>query len=148
MAAVSYSWGILYKTLFTLIGGIIVKWLNDTRRQNRVCEDKWNVWSILIMRRKRQLSLRYTTVKHQQSVFHHRWPWALDLVKRHVGTVLTDHALMLQVRFTEGFGLTFAAYMFDRVGYFTSDPRDIKAITETRFQGTSLLLLNPFWPDT
>ena len=72
-----------------------------------------------------------------QSEFKHRWPWALDLIKRHVGTVLTDHALMLQVEFTETLGITFAAYMFCLVGYFTSDPRNIKAITETRFQGRS-----------
>lgn len=69
------------------------------------------------------------------SEFKHRWPWALDLIKRHVGTVLTDHALMLQVEFTGILSITFAAYMFGLVGYFTSDPRNIKAITETRFQG-------------
>jgi hypothetical protein len=78
-----------------------------------------------------------------QSEFKHRWPWALDLIKRHVETVLTDHALMLQVEFTESLGITFAAYMFGLVGYFTSDPRNIKAITETRFQGASTLLPNP-----
>lgn len=78
-----------------------------------------------------------------QSEFKHRWPWALDLIKRHVETVLTDHALMLQVEFTESLGITFAAYMFGLVGYFTSDPRNIKAITETRFQGASTLLPGP-----
>lgn len=69
-----------------------------------------------------------------QSVFNHRWPWALELIMRHVRTVLTDHALMLQVEFTEDFGVTFAAYTFGWVGYFTSDPRNIQAITETRFK--------------
>jgi hypothetical protein len=78
-----------------------------------------------------------------QSEFKHQWPWALDLVKRHVETVLTDHALMLQVEFTESLGITFAAYMFGLVGYFTSDPRNIKAITETCFQGASSLPPNP-----
>jgi hypothetical protein len=69
------------------------------------------------------------------SEFKHRWPWALDLIKRHVGIVLTDHALALQVEFTETLGITFAAYMFGCVGYFTSDPRNIEAITTSRFQG-------------
>ncbi len=78
-----------------------------------------------------------------QSEFKHRWPWALDLIKRHVETVLTDHALMLQVEFTESLGITFGAYTFGLVGYFTSDPRNIKAITETRFQGASTLLSTP-----
>ena len=41
-----------------------------------------------------------------QSEFKHRWPWALDLIKKHVQTVLTDHALMLQVEFTESLGIT------------------------------------------
>lgn len=67
--------------------------------------------------------------------YKHRWPWALDLIKRHVETVLTDHALMLQVEFTESMGINWAAHMFGLMGYFTSDPRNIKAITETRFQG-------------
>ena len=60
-----------------------------------------------------------------------------------IETVLTDHALMLQVEFTESLCITFAAYMFGLVGYFTSDPLNIKAITETRFQGASTLLLGP-----
>jgi len=59
----------------------------------------------------------------------------MDLIWRHVATVLTDHALALQVEFTETVGLTFAAYVFGRVGYFTSDPRNIEAITNSRFQG-------------
>lgn len=50
---------------------------------------------------------------------------------------------MLQVDFTESMGITFAAYMFGLVGYFTSDPRNIKAITETRFQGMQTLLSKP-----
>ena len=70
-----------------------------------------------------------------QSEFKHKWPWALDLIARHVGTVLTDHALALQLEVTENLGITFAAYMFGRVGYFTSDPRNIEAITTSRFQG-------------
>ncbi|KIY00210.1 uncharacterized protein Z520_03895 [Fonsecaea multimorphosa CBS 102226] len=35
-------------------------------------------------------------------------------------------------------GITFAAYMFGLVGYFTSDPRNIKAITETHFQAADM----------
>ncbi len=76
-----------------------------------------------------------------QSEFKHHWPWALDLIKRHVETVLTDHALALQVEFTETLGITFAAYMFGCVGYFTSDPRNIEAITNSRFQGSLRLFL-------
>jgi hypothetical protein len=75
------------------------------------------------------------------SEFKHRWPWALDLIKSHVATMLTDHALALQVEFTESFGMTFAAYLFGCVGYFTSDPRNIEAITTSRFQGAYNSLL-------
>lgn len=64
-------------------------------------------------------------------------------MKSHFGTVLTNHALMLPVDFTESIGITFAAYLFGLVGYITSDPRNIKAITETRFQGASLMLPKP-----
>lgn len=81
------------------------------------------------------------------SEFKHQWPWALDLIKRHVATVLTDHALALQVEFTEILGINFAAYMFGCVGYFTLDPRNIEAITNSRFQGTSNFFLEfaRFW---
>ncbi|ETI27782.1 hypothetical protein G647_00231 [Cladophialophora carrionii CBS 160.54] len=50
---------------------------------------------------------------------------------------------MLQVEFTESPGMTFAAYMFGVVGCFTSDPRNIKAITETRFQDMRLAVRRP-----
>ena len=56
---------------------------------------------------------------------------------------MTNHALMLQVEFTESLGITFAARMFGLIGYFTSDPHNIRAITETRFQGASTLLPDP-----
>ncbi|KAF8853501.1 cytochrome P450 [Acephala macrosclerotiorum] len=101
--------GLVYKSLFVAIIGVISKWLYDRRKERQViCE------------------------------FKHRWPWALDLIKSHVATMLTDHALALQVEFTKSLGITFAAYMFGCVGYFTSDPRNIEAITTSRFQDIGL----------
>jgi hypothetical protein len=38
MAAIEYTGGLVYKLLFTVLIGIIVKWLYDTRRRHRVGE--------------------------------------------------------------------------------------------------------------
>lgn len=38
MVAIEYTGDLLYKVLFTVLGGIVLKWLYDTRRRHRVGE--------------------------------------------------------------------------------------------------------------
>jgi hypothetical protein len=99
---------ITYKLFLAGLTAFLAKWAFDVHRQNssEVPVNRLNVNS---------------------SIAGHR---ALHLIWRHAGTVLTDKA---QVEFTERLRIIQVSYIFGTVGYFTSDPRDVRAITETHF---------------
>jgi hypothetical protein len=67
----------------------------------------------------------------------YKWPLSLDLFKNQYNAQMAGHLLDSQADYfnkTE-VGQTFEVKLLGRIGYFTTDPRNIEAIVSTNFGG-------------
>ncbi|KAG9228053.1 cytochrome P450 [Amylocarpus encephaloides] len=67
----------------------------------------------------------------------YRWPLALDVFKRQYDALMAGKLLASQAEFFDEtqVGQTFEVKLLGRVGYFTTDPKNIEAIVSTHFEG-------------
>jgi hypothetical protein len=70
----------------------------------------------------------------------YKWPLALDVFKRQYDALVSGHLLAFQADYFEkaAVGQTFEVKLLGKVGYFTTDPKNLEAILLTRFEGKSL----------
>ena len=67
----------------------------------------------------------------------YQWPLALDILKRQYDAQMSGRLLAFQSEYFERtqVGHTFEVKLLGRIGYFTTDPRNIAAIVSTNFEG-------------
>jgi hypothetical protein len=67
----------------------------------------------------------------------YKWPLALDVFKRQYDAAVSGNLLAFQSEYFEetNVGQTFQVKLLGRVGYFTTDPKNIEAIVSTNFEG-------------
>ena len=70
-----------------------------------------------------------------------KWPLALDVFKRQYDALASGHLLAFQSEYFDEakMGKTFQVKLLGKVGYFTTDPKNLEAILLTRFEGKSLI---------
>ena len=70
----------------------------------------------------------------------YKWPLALDVFKRQYDAYMSGHLLAFQADYFEktDVGQTFQVKLLGKVGYFTTDSKNIESILLTRFEGKTL----------
>lgn len=73
----------------------------------------------------------------------YKWPLALDVFKRQYDALVSGNLLAFQAEYFEqtNVGQTFQVKLLGKVGYFTTDPKNIEAIVSTNFEGMQFLLI-------
>jgi hypothetical protein len=67
----------------------------------------------------------------------YKWPLALDVFKRQYDALVSGNLLAFQAEYFDqtNVGQTFQVKLLGKVGYFTTDPKNIEAIVSTNFEG-------------
>ena len=75
-----------------------------------------------------------------ESRLPYKWPLALDVFKRQYDALMSGHLLAFQADYFEkaAMGKTFQVKLLGKVGYFTTDPKNLESILLTRFEGKTL----------
>lgn len=72
-----------------------------------------------------------------QKKLPYKWPLALDVFKRQYDAMVSGNLLAFQAEYFDqnNVGQTFQVNLLGKVGYFTTDPKNIEAIVSTNFEG-------------
>ncbi|KAL5344729.1 hypothetical protein ACLOAV_010421 [Pseudogymnoascus australis] len=75
-----------------------------------------------------------------QKKLPYKWPLALDVFKRQYDAMVSGNLLAFQAEYFDqnNVGQTFQVNLLGKVGYFTTDPKNIEAIVSTNFEDWSL----------
>ena len=67
----------------------------------------------------------------------YKWPLALDVFKRQYDALVSGNLLAFQAEYFDqtNVGQTFQVKLLGKIGYFTTDPKNIEAIVSTNFEG-------------
>lgn len=76
-----------------------------------------------------------------ETKFPHKWPFALDVLKRHYDANSDQHLMAFQSKFFDQIGPNMELKLFGAVGYMTIEPKNIEAILSTRFEGTNRAMM-------
>ena len=70
----------------------------------------------------------------------YKWPLALDVFKRQYDALVAGNVLDFQAEYFDKtkVGQTFEVKLLGRIGYFTTDPKNLEAILSTNFEGKML----------
>lgn len=70
-----------------------------------------------------------------ETKFPHKWPLALDVLKRQYDANSDQHLMAFQSKFFDRIGPNMELKLFGAVGYMTIEPKNVEAILSTRFEG-------------
>lgn len=73
-----------------------------------------------------------------ETKFPHKWPLALDVLKRQYDANSDRHLMAFQSKFFDKIGPNMELKLFGAVGYMTIEPDNVEAILSTRFEGMNL----------
>jgi hypothetical protein len=68
----------------------------------------------------------------------YRWPFAIDILKRQYDALPSQRLLAFQSQFIDRLGANMLVRILGVEGYMTTDPKNIKAILDTNFEGQVL----------
>ena len=72
-----------------------------------------------------------------ETKFPHKWPLALDILKRQYDANSDQHLMAFQSKYFDKIGPNMELKLFGAVGYMTIEPKNVEAILSTRFEGMS-----------
>lgn len=72
-----------------------------------------------------------------ETKFPHKWPFALDVLKRQYDANSDQHLMAFQSKFFDKIGPNMELKLFGAVGYMTIEPTNVEAILSTRFEGVN-----------
>ena len=70
-----------------------------------------------------------------KSRLQNKLPLGLDVLKKQYDALPSQKLLAFQSQFFNKLDATFSIHLFGGTGYTTTDPRNVEALTVTRFQG-------------
>lgn len=73
-----------------------------------------------------------------ETKFPHKWPFALDVLKRQYDANSDQHLMAFQSKFFDKIGPNMELKLFGAVGYMTIEPANVEAILSTRFEDFGL----------
>lgn len=76
-----------------------------------------------------------------ETKFLHKWPLALDVLKRQYEANSEQHLMAFQSKFFDKLGPNMELKLFGAVGYMTIEPKNVEAILSTRFEGMSRMTI-------
>ncbi|MCJ1462095.1 hypothetical protein MMC07_000695 [Pseudocyphellaria aurata] len=79
-----------------------------------------------------------------ETKFPHKWPLALDVLKRQYDANSERHLMAFQSKFFDKLGPNMELKLFGAVGYMTIEPKNVEAILSTKFEGMNLQLEKAF----
>lgn len=91
MAVFEFTSAVVYKSIFTAFVGVTLKWLYDAFRQRQVSEFLVSIMAYIDDAQEEAEFSRLHGCQPPLDEYKHRWPWALDLIKRHVDVVSGIH---------------------------------------------------------
>lgn len=70
--------------------------------------------------------------------FPHKWPFALDVLKRQYDANSGQRLLAFQTHFFDKLGPNMELKLLGAVGYMTIEPKNVEALLSSRFEGMKL----------